>query len=66
MSPETAKSLSAQELAIESGKKVLHGTVTDRVLRMYEEIRAYGPPRVGLYLDSQFLFSHIFTLEVSL
>ena len=30
------------------GKKVLHGTATDRVLRMFEAIRAYGPPRVAL------------------
>ncbi len=49
MSPETVQTLSAQEEAIESGKKVLHGTVTERVLRMYEAIRAYGPPRVTLY-----------------
>src|SRR5512138_4025462 len=40
--------LSAQELAILDGKKVLHGTATDRVLRMFEAIRAYGPPRVAL------------------
>src|SRR5512136_1386054 len=40
--------LSAQEAAIESGKKVLCGTVTDRVLRMFEAIRASGPPRVAL------------------
>jgi hypothetical protein len=32
MSAETAQGLSAQEQAIESGKKVVHGTVTDRVL----------------------------------
>src|SRR5512141_421740 len=40
--------LSAQEKAIAEGKKVLHGTVTDRVLRMFEAIRASGPPRVAL------------------
>ncbi|MCL4181411.1 MAG: glycyl radical protein, partial [Verrucomicrobia bacterium] len=44
----TPPALSAQEAAIESGKKVLHGTVTDRVLRMFEAIRASGPPRVAL------------------
>jgi hypothetical protein len=35
MSLETSRVLSAQEEAIESGRKVLHGTVTDRVMRMY-------------------------------
>jgi pyruvate formate-lyase/glycerol dehydratase family glycyl radical enzyme len=40
--------LSAQEEAIQTGKKVVHGTVADRILRMYEAIRAYGPPRVTL------------------
>ncbi len=47
--------LSAQENAIESGKLVMHGTVTDRALRMYEAIRAYGPPRVTL--DRAVLFT---------
>ncbi|MDY0282097.1 MAG: pyruvate formate lyase family protein, partial [Salinivirgaceae bacterium] len=45
---ETAQVLSAQEQAILEGKKVLHGTVTDRVLRMFDAIRTYGPPRVTL------------------
>ena len=40
--------LSAQEAAIESGKKVLCGAVTDRILRMFEAIRSSGPPRVAL------------------
>src|SRR5512135_513880 len=40
--------LSAQEQAIVDGKKVLHGTATDRVLRMFEAIRASGSPRVAL------------------
>src|SRR5512136_2485015 len=40
--------LSAQEQAIVDGKKVLHGTVTDRVLRLFEAVRSYGPPRVAL------------------
>src|SRR5512136_3279327 len=48
MNEVMAPTLSAQERAIESGKKVLHGTVTDRVLRMFEAIRSYGPPRVAL------------------
>ena len=48
MSAETAQVLSAQEQAIVDGKKVLHGTATDRVLRMFEAIRSYGPPRVAL------------------
>ena len=40
--------LSAQELAIESGKTVVHGTATDRVLRILDAIRSYGAPRVAL------------------
>ena len=48
MGIETAQVLSAQEQAILEGKKVLHGTVTDRVLRMFEAIRTSGPPRVAL------------------
>ena len=39
---------SAQEQAIVAGKKVLHGTVTDCVLRMFDAIRSYGSPRVAL------------------
>ena len=48
MSADTAQVLSAQEQAIESGNKVIYGTVTDRILRLYEAIRAYGPPRIAL------------------
>src|SRR5512136_2597395 len=48
MSSSTAQTLSAQEQAIVEGKKVLHGTATDRVLRMFEAIRSFGPPRVAL------------------
>jgi formate C-acetyltransferase len=48
MSANTVQALSAQERAIVEGKKVLHGTVTDRVLRTFDAIRAYGPPRVAL------------------
>jgi pyruvate formate-lyase/glycerol dehydratase family glycyl radical enzyme len=48
MSAESAQILSAQEQAIESGKKVVRGTATDRVLRLLETIRAYGQPRVAL------------------
>ena len=58
MSESAAVVLSSQESAIESGKKVVHGTVTDRVLRMYEAIRAYGPPRVTL--DRAVLFTESF------
>jgi pyruvate formate-lyase/glycerol dehydratase family glycyl radical enzyme len=58
MTEGTATSLSAQELAISEGKKVMHGTVTDRVLRMYEAVRAYGPPRVSL--DRAVLFTESF------
>ncbi len=55
---DTGAALSAQEQAIESGTKVLHGTVTDRVLRLYEAIRAYGQPRVSL--DRAVLFTESF------
>jgi formate C-acetyltransferase len=40
--------LSSQERAIKEGSKVVHGRVTDRVLRMFEKMRANGPPRVTL------------------
>jgi hypothetical protein len=50
--------LSAQEHAIESGNTVVHGTVTDRVLRLNDAIRAYGPPRVTL--DRAVLFTESF------
>src|SRR5512139_1806734 len=48
MNEGITSTLSAQEQAIVDGKKVLHGTATDRVLRMFEAIRTYGPPRVAL------------------
>src|SRR5512142_1815794 len=48
MSVATASVLTAQEQAIFDGKKVLHGTASDRVLRMFEAIRTAGPPRVAL------------------
>lgn len=48
MSTATSEVLSAQEQAIESGKRIVHGTVTDRVLRLNDAIRSYGPPRVAL------------------
>jgi isethionate sulfite-lyase len=54
---ETA-ALSSQEQALKEGKKVLHGTVTDRVLRMFEAMRAYGPPRVAL--ERSILFTEAF------
>src|SRR5512137_2764111 len=44
----TGTILSAQEQAILDGKKVLHGTATDRVLRILDTIRSSGPPRVAL------------------
>lgn len=36
----TAPILTAQEQAIVEGKKVLHGSVSDRVLRMFDAIRS--------------------------
>ena len=50
--------MSTQEAAIQAGKVTLHGTVTDRVLRMYEAIRAYGTVRVTL--DRACLFTESF------
>ena len=40
--------LSAQEAAIASGSKLLHGHASDRVVRMFEAIRSGGAPRVAL------------------
>ena len=41
-------SLSAQEQAIHDGAKVIHGSASDRVLRLFEAIRSHGAPRVSL------------------
>ena len=49
---------SAQEEAIQAGKLTLHGTVTDRVLRLYEAVRGYGPPRIAV--DRAVLFTESF------
>jgi formate C-acetyltransferase len=54
----TASVLTAQEQAIESGKNALYENVSDRVLRMYEAMRAYGSPRVAL--DRAVLFTESF------
>ena len=40
--------LSTQEDAISSGRKTLRENTTERVLRLLEAIRCYGPPRVTL------------------
>jgi hypothetical protein len=50
--------LSVQEEAIHAGRPTLHGTATDRVLRLYEAIRGFGPPRVTL--DRAVLFTESF------
>ena len=42
--------LSVQEQAIVDGKKVLHGAVTDRVLRMFDAIYIYGSPWIIILL----------------
>src|SRR5512137_2750194 len=44
----TTRMLSTQEQAIAEGKRILRGTVTDRVLRMFEAIRTSGTPRLTL------------------
>jgi hypothetical protein len=48
MSAMAAPTFSAQEEAIESGKTALHGNVTDRVVRLFEAIRASYRSRVTL------------------
>lgn len=48
MNIKAAPALSAQEAAIVGGKEALYGTVTDRVLRMFETIRQSYQPRVTL------------------
>lgn len=58
MTSVTTPTLTAQERAIAEGKKSLYENVSDRVLRMYEAIRAYGPPRVAL--DRAVLFTESF------
>jgi hypothetical protein len=46
--PSSTTALSAQEAAIESGTKVIHGTATDPTLRMYEAIRKSDAPRLEI------------------
>ncbi|MCP8939407.1 hypothetical protein NK718_12855 [Alsobacter sp. SYSU M60028] len=58
MSEALAPALSSQEQAIASGAKSLNGEVTERVLRLYEGIRGYGPPRVAL--ERPVLFTEAF------
>ncbi len=55
---QVTEHLSAQEQAIAAGRTTINGTVTDRVLRLYEAIRDYGPPRVSL--DRAVLFTESF------
>ena len=46
MQTNTAQVLTAQEIAINEGRKTLYEGATDRVLRLLEAIRGYGPTRV--------------------
>jgi hypothetical protein len=55
MNATAKKVLSVQEQAVESGNLVIHGTVTDRVLRMYEAVLNYGPPRA--FIDRAVAFT---------
>ena len=50
--------LSAQEQAIESGKKFVHGNATDRIMRLFDAIRNSGDPR--LTLERAVLFTDSF------
>ncbi|MCC6194701.1 MAG: glycyl radical protein [Burkholderiales bacterium] len=54
----SAIALSAQETAIVAGRKAVHDNVSPRVLRLFEAIRDYGPPRVTL--DRAVLFTESF------
>jgi formate C-acetyltransferase len=54
----SAIQLSAQEQAIAGGARSMHGPVSERVLRLYEGMRAYGPPRVCL--ERSVLFTESF------
>ena len=58
MGASDTTALSAQEAAIASGSKVMHGEVTERVLRLFEAIRASYKPRVTL--DRAVLFTESF------
>ncbi|MGZ3397282.1 MAG: pyruvate formate lyase family protein, partial [Isosphaeraceae bacterium] len=58
MSAAANVALSAQEHAITSGSKIVNGSVTDRVLRLFEAIRAYGTPRASL--ERAVLFTETF------
>jgi pyruvate formate-lyase/glycerol dehydratase family glycyl radical enzyme len=58
MSTPAVETLSAQEIAIERGEKTIHAGASERVVKMYEAIRAYGPPRVTL--DRATLFTESF------
>ncbi|MGO9287480.1 MAG: glycyl radical protein [Polyangia bacterium] len=55
MNSASTATLSTQEAAIASGSKVLHPGVTDRVLRLFEAIRASYQPK--LTLDRAVLFT---------
>ncbi|HYB37133.1 MAG TPA: pyruvate formate lyase family protein [Mycobacterium sp.] len=46
--PAGTEDLSRQEWAIQNGAKAVHGSITDRVLRLYDAIRASYRPRVTL------------------
>jgi pyruvate formate-lyase/glycerol dehydratase family glycyl radical enzyme len=50
--------LSSPERAIDAGTHVVAGAASDRVLRMFEKMRAYGPPRVTL--ERSVLFTEVF------
>ena len=58
MPSSSATAFSAQEQAIASGAQSMRGIVSDRVLRLYEGMRAYGPPRVCL--ERSVLFTEFF------
>ena len=50
--------LTPQEHAIETGTHLVSVKVTDRVMRLYETMRSYGPPRVCL--ERSVLFTETF------
>ena len=57
--------LSSQEAAIVTGKRAVHGEVSERVLRLFDAIRGYGPPRVTLERATLFTVIGVSTLSTA-
>ena len=46
--PNRIETFSAQEAALAEGRRVVHGNVTERALRLFDRARNSGQPRVSL------------------